>query len=400
MQRFIPLLALTALGAAQAAVVPPPLDPRDFALLPWWTIPSEPEIYEGVRDCGFNVIMLAEPADLDKLQAAGLQALVTGPGTHVGDAEAALPDAEIAKRAQGLVDAAAGHPATFGFYLRDEPSTRAFVGLGKWKAAYNAAAPGKTCYINLFPNYASAGQLGADTYEDYLERFVAQVQPDFISYDNYSLFEDGSLRAEYFTNLEAVRRVALRHNLPFWNIVLGNAHFSYAEPSPATLRFQAFTTLAYGARGLSYFTYVAPPVGNYRLAPLDQYHHRTPTWEMMRNVNWQVRFILPTYLQYRSLNVYHQVDIPEGGLSEASRQLPLSVTGSNLMVGEFAGPDGRTALMVVNKSRTDSTHFAVTADDGTGSLMMVSPWTGDLVGFGGEHQFLAPGQGSFIVRVP
>ena len=64
-----------------------------------------------------------------------------------------------------------------------------------------------------------------------------------------------------FANLEAVRSAASAHKPPFWNIVLSNSHFTYAEPSPAGLRFQAYTTLAYGGRGISYFTYVSPNTG-------------------------------------------------------------------------------------------------------------------------------------------
>lgn len=398
MTRLLSLLALTSLGAA-AAPTPPPLDPTDFALLPWWVVPNEPGIYEGVAECGFNVIMLAEADDLDDLQRVGLKALVTGPNTHVGDAEANLPDDEIAARVQGLVDATANHPATWGFYLRDEPSATAFPGLGRWKAAYNAAAPGKRCYINLFPNYANAAQLGAETYEEHLRLFVEQVNPDFISYDNYSLLEGNVLRDGYFQNLAAVRAAALEAGLPFWNIVLGNAHFNYIEPSPASLRFQAFTTLAYGARGLSYFTYVAPPIGNYRLAPLDQYLNKTPTWEMMREVNLRLRFIMPTYLQYTSRHVYHLENPPTGGETAESKQLPLTIAGGDLLVGEFDGPDGRSAVMVVNKSLTSSAHFTVTAENG-GTINIVSPFNGQETGFGGEQLWLAPGQGSFLVHVP
>ena len=74
---------------------------------------------------------------------------------------------------------------------------------------------------------------------------------------------------------------ALRHALPFWNIVLSNAHFNYAEPTPAGFRFQAYTTLAYGARGISYFTYFAPPAGDYRLAAIDQFGNKTATWDAL-----------------------------------------------------------------------------------------------------------------------
>jgi len=181
--------------------------------------------------------------------------------------------------------------------------------------------------------------------------------------------------------------------------VLANAHFNYAEPSAAGLRFQLYTTLAHGARGISYFTYITPNVGNYRLAPLDQFLHRTPTWDLLRNVNLQIHRLGPTYLKLSSRHVYHLGEVPEGCADSTTRQLPLVVEGSNLLVGEFDGADGRTAVMVVNKSLHASTPFGVTGADAA-RLRLISPYTGGEEAFAGEQVWLAPGQGSLIVRLP
>ena len=40
-----------------------------------------------------------------------------------------------------------------------------------------------------------------------------------------------------------------------WNCILANAHFNYMEPSDATFNLQMYSTLAYGGRGIQYFTY-------------------------------------------------------------------------------------------------------------------------------------------------
>ncbi|MDR0700674.1 MAG: hypothetical protein LBG28_15865 [Tannerella sp.] len=48
-----------------------------------------------------------------------------------------------------------------------------------------------------------------------------------------------------------------QYNIPFWNVILGNTHFHYADPSPATLGVQVYSTLAYGGRGIGYFTHYA-----------------------------------------------------------------------------------------------------------------------------------------------
>ena len=100
--------------------------------------------------------------------------------------------------------------------------------------------------------------MGVKTYEEYVEAFLTNVHPPFLSYDHYALLESGSLRRGYFENLETIRAAALRHGISFWNIVLANAHFNYAEPTLAGLRFQVYTTLAYGARGIKLFHILHP----------------------------------------------------------------------------------------------------------------------------------------------
>jgi len=76
--------------------------------------------------------------------------------------------------------------------------------------------------------------------------------------------------------------------VPFWHVALANSHFRYTEPSPATFRFQIFTSLAYGARGMGWFTYTGRDRGNYHATAIDLFGHRTPTWDMLREANLQL----------------------------------------------------------------------------------------------------------------
>lgn len=373
------------------------LSPEEFAVLPWSWVPADREVLDGIRECGFNMAGFVAPEALDAVQAAGLKAFVSGAHTHVGDAEAELPDEEIERRVRELVAQVGQHPAAFGYYLRDEPSAAVYPGLRRWVAAYAKAHPGGLAYINLFPNYASAAQMGVATYEEYLSQYVAAVKPRFISYDHYALMEDGSLRYGYFQNLETVRRAALGADVPFWNIVLGNAHFHYAEPTPAGLRFQLYTTLAYGGRGISYYTYLTPDVGNYRLAPLDQFGYRTPTWDMLRQVNLQIHQLGPIYLQLRSLHVFHHGEVPEGCSDLRSSQLLARLEGDDLLAGEFRGSDGREAVLLVNKDLAKSTSFRLEFKQ-AGAVTLVSPYNGLETAWAGEQCWLAPGQGMLLLR--
>ena len=389
------VVILTATAAATTGGITM-LKPSEFAILPWGGTEGDLDVLKDIRECGFNLAGFVRPENLDLVSKADLQCLVSDGTTHVGDAEAQLDQAEIDKRVQALVKRVGDHKATYGYYLRDEPGADAFAGLATVAGIVRELAPGRWPYINLFPNYANAQQLGAATYEEYLEKFVATCRPTQLSYDHYALMDDGSLRAGYFLNLEQMRRTAKQHTLPFWNIVLTVAHFNYREVTPADLRFQVFTTLAYGGRGIAYFTYFAPQVGNYRMAPIDQFGNPTPTWSALQNVNLQVGKLAPVLLQLTSDDVYHFGTIPEGAHGPKESSLMTAVGNAPFLVGDFTHADGSRYVLVVNKDSLKSHSCAVTFRKSPRRVQMVSPYTGQLTEFAGEQQWLAAGQGAML----
>jgi hypothetical protein len=187
----------------------------------------------------------------------------------------------------------------------------------------------------------------------------------------------------------------VKHGLPFWNIVLTTAHFNYREPSAADLRFQVYTSLAYGARGIAYFMYFANPVGNYRMAPIDQFGHKTETWDRMRNVNLQVAQLAPTLLKLRSDRVYHFGGVPAGCTGPEDKGLVKAAAGP-ILVGDFTHEDGTRYVMVVNKGFTGSIPGSPQFREPPAKVEKVSPYTGRLVPFEGEEVWLAPGQGALL----
>jgi hypothetical protein len=169
----------------------------------------------------------------------------------------------------------------------------------------------------------------------------------------------------------------------------------YAEPTQYTLNFQAYTTLAYGARGLSYFAYFAHKVGNYRLAAVDQFGDKTPTWDNLKRVNLQIHKLGPTYVKLKSVNVFHHPDVPEGcpGISMSKHLSELS--GGSFVAGEFEGPNGKPYVMVVNKDWHKSAAFDIKFKK-EGRIMFTNPYTGDVEPWGGENVWLMPGQGMLL----
>ena len=380
------LIAALDLGAVESPV---------FPVMPWNSPPMDPAVLKKIHDCGFTLAGFVPPAGLDLCQQAGLLAIVSDPRTAGYDWGSV--DAEKARtNVASLIKEVGTHPAVFGYNLRDEPPTAWFPHLEKVASVVRDLAPGKWPYINLLPDYAENWQLGASNYTEYLEKFIADCHPQIISYDNYSLMDNNTIRDNYWSNLEAVRSACLGHKIQFWNIVLSVAHFSYRELSAADLRFEAYTSLAYGARGLSFFTYFAPPVGGYRGAPIDQFGNETPTWHNLQNVNLQVQKLGPTMLQLTSDYVYHIGALPTGTKAPPTNSLVSGVSGDNFLVGEFTHTDGSRFVMIVNKDLAKSRPCAPQFRKAPKKLRHVSPYSGEIYPFEGEYVWLAPGQGVLL----
>jgi len=208
--------------------------------------------------------------------------------------------------------------------------------------------------------------------------------------------DNGSLRPNYWTNLESVRGACKKHGLEFWNIVLSVAHFNYREPTAADFRFQAYTTLAYGGRGLAYFTYFAPQVGNYRGAPVDQFGNETGAWGYLQNVNLQVQKLGPTLLQLSSDEVYHIGKVPAGSQPPPTNSLISAIGGDNFLVGDFTHHDGSRYVMIVNKDFAKSRPCWPQFRKSPKPLLHISAYTGAPTPYEGEYIWLAPGQGVLI----
>ncbi len=393
-----PLLLCFCAATVLLSGVQPGLQAREtndfFPLMAWNSIPSDAAVYQKMHDCGLTVAGFVSPKDLDLCQAAGLKAIVSDSRSSGYDWRN-VDEAVARRNITSLVAEVGKHPAVYGFYLIDEPGAALFPGLGKVASLIRELAPGKWAYMNLFPNYASPAQLGTENYKAHLDKFVETCHPTTLSYDHYALMDDGSLRNGYWQNLEQMRATGLKNTIPFWNIVLAVAHFNYREPTAADLRFQVYTTLAYGGRGIAYFTYIAPAIGNYRMAAIDQFGNPTSTWDYMRNVNLQVGKLAPTLLKLKSDDVYHFGKVPEECHGPGDKSLVESTDGE-FMAGDFTHADGSRYVMVVNKDVGFSHHCNLKFRSAPKHIQHVSPYSGQLTDFSGEQLWLAPGQGVLL----
>jgi hypothetical protein len=403
---FVVLIVAMA-GTIRAA------DADFFPITPWETPWSRQELMadpkvgiSSLRDCGFTTAAFVTFEQVPLCEKMGMRALVSLPKGPIKWRE--MSDEQIDRTVADLVGNSGTNPTVVGYFLMDEPGVRYFPALAKAVAAVKKLAPGKLAYINLYPNYATLGapdlsQLGTDSYSDYLERYVKEVKPQFISYDNYQTefsqdLQDAAKAALYFTNLLEVRRVALEHKLPFWNIVSSNQiRPETTIPSPANLLMQAYTTLAAGGRGLTWYTYYAK---RYRYSPINDDLNRTATWSYLKMVNEQVKVIGPMMNRLSSTGVYFTSPAVADSLPKLPGKWVQSIDSSpaaSAMVGEFTdGADGKY-VMLVNLNLERSARFVIKTVTPYPSAKVVSPADGSLSALGPEQTlWLTAGQGMLI----
>lgn len=402
--------------AAVMAELEPLQTPDDFfPILPWdplrgWNDETGPaDALEGIAECNFTMAGFVKPADLPACEALGLKALVfgtAGRGPLKRDEWKKLSNEEIDAFFKQVVEDAGDSDAILGYYLLDEPGAGLFPKLAAGVAAVKKYAPGKLAYINLFPGYATIGapdmsQLETQTFNEYLERFVTEVKPQLISYDDYMVqysmdLENPGRASRYFIDLLEVRGVARKYGLPFWNIVSSNQIRAHTTiPSPANLAMQAYTTLAAGGRGVTWYTYNAR---GYGYAPIDKHGNRTMTWQYLQMVNRQVKTLGPIMNGMRSTGVYFTSPAPV----ESAPLLPGEVvrglkTDVPMMLGEFIAHDGARWAMVVNLSLQKSAKVALDLQEGYQQGTVISAEDGSELGMEeGNAVWLAAGQGALI----
>lgn len=364
---------------------------------------------ESIAECNFTMPGFVKPDDLPLCEQHGLKGLMYGTadrGPLNREEWKKLSDQEIDSFVRQMVEDAGDSEAVLGYFLVDEPGATMFPRLAVAVAAIKRYAPGKLAYINLFPGYATIGapdtsQLETASFNEYLERFVTEVKPQVISYDDYMVQYSMDLTksgpaAQYFRDLLAVRGVALKYGLPFWNIVSSNQIRPHTTiPSPANLQLQAYTTLAAGGRGLTWYTYYAR---GYGYAPIDKNENKTMTWQYLQMVNRQVKTLGPVMNGLSSSGVYFSSPAPLDSAPLLPGELVHAVSADvPVMVGEFAAGDGARYAMVVNLSLEKSAKIALELTEGYAGGTVISAEDGSDLGMEEGNAFwLVAGQGVLI----
>lgn len=271
-----------------------------------------------LAESGVELVVCLEPKSrdvLDLLEKYHVGCILTGvfphwwggDGSKAGTMHTACPISQCRELIEQFVD----HPCVWGIDLGDEPSALDFDHLSDMAQVVRKKLPHLLPYLNLYPNYAAVSQntagevhnqLGTDTYEEHIERYVQSVDLPYVSYDFYLYPQTKNHNVpKMLENFRIVSEACLRSGKDFWFIPQLNDRREEYAPTLNMLRYQAYLALCYGAVVINWACYTK---GWWYNNVLDEMGNKTAQYEKIKEMNRELRSIGEIYTQYRMLSTH------------------------------------------------------------------------------------------------
>jgi len=153
------------------------------------------------------------------------------------------------------------HNAYAGQFFIDEPFRSDLEGIADFTNMYDEQFAGNFWGVNMFSTQVEG--LGC-TYEDFMNAYFDLTNAKYYSFDCYPCLTDDGLLTDFFYSMDFIRSKTLARKLPYWayiqaiGIGWANGEIYKRDPSENDIRWQVFMNLAFGAKGINYFTYDTP----------------------------------------------------------------------------------------------------------------------------------------------
>lgn len=283
-------------------------DTTEFPLMAWRGVPDEfisLERIREVRDVGLNLMFYPYKSIetlkqvLDYSELVGIKTLISCP--------------ELFTHTDSIVKLFKNHPANGGYFLQDEPTLSFLPQLSELSKKIESIDDTRFTYINLLPYHNNTNEYysTAESYFNYIERFTIETPLKIISFDHYPITKNW-IKPTWYHNLEIITGIAKKANVPFWTFVMSSAHYSYPIPTIEHLRLQVYSNIAYGSKGLQYFTYWMPDREPYLSGPIDSKGNRTPEYYLLQEINREIQRLSYIYLSCNYHDVGFYGEIPNG----------------------------------------------------------------------------------------
>jgi hypothetical protein len=278
--------------------------------------------------------------------------------------------------------AANKNPGVWGFHGKDEPREKLFPQCLKNKITIAKYAPTKQFFNNLLPVY---GFSSMDVYRKHIQKYIYNIKPTILTYDYYGLSSKKGLENKYsknfYANMELIREECLKAKCKYGLIAQVVAFGKCRSPNDAELRWQAFSSLAYGGKIHGWFTFLTEyqPSFNWHDAVIDLEGFRTRHYSMLRRLNAEIILLGRHLLKLKSSAVYHSKLLPNGTKDIDDSEL-LKIKGKGeWILGEFdKTKDHLTYFMLVNRDFVNNGKGEITFKNPITYLFEIDKRNGDM----------------------
>jgi hypothetical protein len=263
------------------------------------------------------------------------------------------------------------HPGFGGYYLGDEPPVAKFPLLGALHEALRARDSEHPAWNDLLGSNAGGWQ----RWPEYLRAYLDSTHAPVLCYNEYD-FQISGDRGWFVRQLAAASEIANQYGIPFWVIVQVIQHFDYRALTDGELRWQGSMALAYGARGVGYFTYWTPspdPTINWHYGLIDATGATTHWYDEVAQFNPRVVAAGRVLARFTRLWTTHAGSVPPGAAPFEPQAWIANVAG-RAALGAFADSASGRYLLVANSdslasqdvafSLPGATHVERLSDDG------------------------------------
>jgi hypothetical protein len=379
---------------------------KEFIIGGWVGPHQTEEQYRLYKEAGFNTLLDFPSGDENYTKTLSLAEKVGGLSVILNidqkflryKPEPFVPYERIAK----FVHEVKNNKQVAGYIIFDEPSAKdADLTIEALKHVRSLDS-GRLTWVDFYPYTA----------EGLARSIMSKSKPAAISacYYPYNVKSDKGRLESMYPVLEFYRSLSLEHGVYLWQFVQSSAWIWRQDrsndmrmPTASEMRLQVYANLAYGAKGLWYYTYAMPrDVKDASAAILDSRNLPTPAYDSVRQLNREVLAQGPLLMRLTSVDVMHVKPNHKGVKPFASNDVIANVEGENLLIGFFKDSAGVDYFMLVNKlTGKPNSNIRLKLGRPSGKMYQIDRSTGKPISYklsnGTASVNLAPGDGVLMM---
>jgi hypothetical protein len=199
-------------------------------------------------------------------------------------------------------------------------------------------------------------------YDEYVDKYIAKVNPAVLSTDYYPFVKDSTIEAFYksyfWKDMGLYRNRALQHDLIHWYYyqTVKILPENLVNILPEHLAVQAWAAVMYGVKGLS--TYMA--LGSV----VNEKGEKGYLFDASKKINEEIKALGNTLLHLKSTAVYHADSlIPDVYVSRLEESAWLANLPEHVSAGEFIDTEGHVYILFLNKDFTSGREYVISLKD-------------------------------------